>query len=206
IWSQLQHENIIPLLGITTKFDRTVSMVTEWMERGNAHQYVQDIAVDPHPLLLDIACGMNYLHSHGIAHGDLKGENVLISGGGRALITDFGFSCLLNLPPILDVDPPRGGTLWWMAPEKLDTCAITQEADIWAFGMTTLELFSRRNPFHEVCTELRIACCISRGPPIRLSNESTCYRLCLEWWDMCLECWKQDLSACQTMNDIVAKV
>ncbi|KAI6155408.1 kinase-like domain-containing protein, partial [Pisolithus tinctorius] len=142
IWSPLQHENIIPLLGITTKFDRTVSIVTEWMERGNAHQYVQDIAVDPRPLhvlqLLDIARGMNYLHSHGIAHGDLKGENVLISGSGRALVTDFGFSRLLNPPPILDVDPPRGGTLPWMAPEKLDTRAVTREADVWAFGMTAL--------------------------------------------------------------------
>ncbi|KAI6108907.1 hypothetical protein EDD16DRAFT_1617233 [Pisolithus croceorrhizus] len=51
IWSQLRHENIMPLLGITTKFDNTVSMVTEWMERGNAHRYVQNMAVDPRPLV-----------------------------------------------------------------------------------------------------------------------------------------------------------
>ncbi|KAI6112193.1 kinase-like domain-containing protein, partial [Pisolithus croceorrhizus] len=89
IWSQLRHENIMPLLGITTKFDNTVSMVTEWMERGNAHRYVQNMAVDPRPLLLDIARGLNYLHDLGIVHGDVKGENVLISRGGRALITDF---------------------------------------------------------------------------------------------------------------------
>ncbi|KIN98588.1 hypothetical protein M404DRAFT_157433, partial [Pisolithus tinctorius Marx 270] len=100
IWSQLQHENIIPLLGITTNFGHTVSMVTEWMEQGNAHQYVRDVAVDPRPLvhqlvqLLDIAQELNYLHSHHsvIIHGDLKGENVLISKVGHALITNFGLS------------------------------------------------------------------------------------------------------------------
>lgn len=51
IWAQLEHENIMPLMGITTKFDHTVSMVTEWMERGNAHKYVKDEAVDPRPLV-----------------------------------------------------------------------------------------------------------------------------------------------------------
>lgn len=51
IWTQVEHENIMPLLGITTKFDQTVSMVTEWMARGNAHSYVQDVAVDPRPLV-----------------------------------------------------------------------------------------------------------------------------------------------------------
>lgn len=51
IWTEVKHENIMPLLGITTKFDETVSMVTEWMERGNAHHYVQDVAVDPRPLV-----------------------------------------------------------------------------------------------------------------------------------------------------------
>lgn len=51
IWTEVKHENIMPLLGITTKFDETVSMVTEWMERGNAHRYVQDVAVDPRPLV-----------------------------------------------------------------------------------------------------------------------------------------------------------
>lgn len=54
IWSQLQHENVIPLLGIVTKFDQTVSMVMEWMERGNAHEYAQDVTVDPRPLVCQL--------------------------------------------------------------------------------------------------------------------------------------------------------
>ncbi|KAI6099793.1 kinase-like domain-containing protein [Pisolithus sp. B1] len=160
IWSQLQHENIMPLLGITTKFDNTVSMVTEWMERGNAHRYVQNMAVDPRPLLLDIARGLNHPHDLGIVHGDVKGENVLISRGGRALITDFEFSYRPNPLPGPNADPPRGGSLRWLAPENFDTYAVSRQADIWAFGMTVLELFSRRYPFHEARTEPGIMSCI----------------------------------------------
>ncbi|KAI6038806.1 kinase-like domain-containing protein [Pisolithus marmoratus] len=212
IWSQLRHESIMPLLGITTKFNHTESMVTEWMERGNAHKYVQDVAVDPRPLvrrlaqLLDIARGLNYLHVSGIVHGDLKGINVLISGEGRGLITDFGFSYQSNPPSGSGVNPPRGGTLRWMAPENLNTYDISQQADVWAFGMTALELFSRRDPFHKAHTPEGIAACILRGPPTRPDNESTSSRLCDEWWSLCLECWNSESSARPAMNDIVTKI
>lgn len=46
---QLRHKNILPLLGITTTFDKTISIVSPWMDR-NAHEYVQDTAIDPRPL------------------------------------------------------------------------------------------------------------------------------------------------------------
>ncbi|KAI6110503.1 kinase-like domain-containing protein [Pisolithus thermaeus] len=206
IWSQLRHENIMPLLGITTKFDNTVSMVTEWMERGNAHRYVQNMAVDPRPLLLDIARGLNYLHDLSIVHGDIKGENVLISGTGRALITDFEFSYQSNLAPGLNADPPRGGTLRWLAPENLDTCAVSRQADIWAFGMTVLELFSRRYPYHGALTHLGIMSCILRGPPSRPSDESTNFRLCDKWWGVCTGCWNPSPPERLAMNDIVARI
>lgn len=51
LWWTVRHEHIIPLLGITTDFDRTVSIVTPWMAKGNAHDHVQDRAIDPRPLV-----------------------------------------------------------------------------------------------------------------------------------------------------------
>ncbi|KAI6013510.1 kinase-like domain-containing protein [Pisolithus marmoratus] len=222
IWSQLRHCNITTLLGITTKFDPTVSMVTEWMERGNARDYVNDVVVDPRPLVrqsqsamhddntvaqfLDIAHGLNYLHGLGIVHGDLKGRNVLISGLGRALVTDFGCSYRPNPSPGLSVDPPRGGSVRWLAPENLDTYAISQKADIWAYGITVLELFSRKDPFPEANKDVPIMRRISEGPPSRPSDELTCFRLSDRWWSMCLECWNSEPSARPTIKDIMAKI
>ena len=51
IWSLLhhrnsRHENIHPLLGIVTTFDNTVSIVAEYVARGDAHDCVQDPRVD----------------------------------------------------------------------------------------------------------------------------------------------------------------
>ncbi|KAG6330247.1 hypothetical protein ID866_8843 [Astraeus odoratus] len=50
-WSKLQHKNVHPLRGIATEIDYTISMVSEWMEKGNAHDYVQEVRVDPRPLV-----------------------------------------------------------------------------------------------------------------------------------------------------------
>ena len=80
-----------PSCPTTTKFDWTVSIVSPWMENGNAHDYVQDEAIDPCPLvsvhhrggiylnttqIVGIAKGLHYLHNHKpnpIFHGDMKG-------------------------------------------------------------------------------------------------------------------------------------
>ncbi|KIM61201.1 hypothetical protein SCLCIDRAFT_50108, partial [Scleroderma citrinum Foug A] len=120
IWSKLRHDHVLPLLGITTDFDRTVSFVTPWMAKGHGYNYVQDKAIDPRPLILGIAQGLQYLHSHtsgAIVHGNVKGSNALISNDGQALLHDF-HSSLLRSSSL--VSGPHGGTLNWMAPEILD--------------------------------------------------------------------------------------
>ncbi|KAG6332370.1 hypothetical protein ID866_6718 [Astraeus odoratus] len=141
VWSKLNHNNILPLLGVTTKLAATVSLVSPWMPKGNAFEYVQNRVIDPRPLILDIAQGLRYLHSHQegpIFHGDLKGTNVLISTEGRALLSDFGFSLLVGGRPRDCVRP--GDALNWMPPEYLesDECTMSAEGDVWSFGMTAL--------------------------------------------------------------------
>ncbi|KAG6331160.1 hypothetical protein ID866_7926 [Astraeus odoratus] len=51
VWSELSHQNVLPYFGITTQLNFTVSLVSQWMYNGNAHDYVQDVTVDPRPLV-----------------------------------------------------------------------------------------------------------------------------------------------------------
>ncbi|KAI6108571.1 hypothetical protein EDD16DRAFT_1618788 [Pisolithus croceorrhizus] len=68
------------MFGISTEFDSTISIISEWMPMGNAYNYVQNTENDPRPLLEDIANGLYYLHDHElgpIVHEDLKGVSML---------------------------------------------------------------------------------------------------------------------------------
>lgn len=209
VWSKLCHENVVPLLGITTQFDHTVSIVSEWMDTGNAHVYVQNRDVDPRPLIVEIARGLNYLHNHPtgpIYHGDLKGYNVLISHDGRALLTDFGLSYLVKSSFSISVGAPCGGTINWMSPENLDDFKISAEGDVWAFGMTALELFTRADPYDGTRTLATLMSRILKGPPIRPSDEQSCSRMTSCWWDICHSCWRRAPSSRPSIMDIVNEI
>ena len=51
--TKLRHENILALSGITTNFNGKVSLVSEWMQRGNTLEYVRNRDVDPRPLVCE---------------------------------------------------------------------------------------------------------------------------------------------------------
>ncbi|KAI6041384.1 kinase-like domain-containing protein [Pisolithus marmoratus] len=204
-WRKLQHENLVPVFGVVTKFDFAVSIVSEWMAKGNAFDYVQNEDVDPRPLLLDIASGLQYLHDRAMLHGDLRSRNVLISKDGRALLTDYGVSPLVDASFSMTAAAPIRPTVRWLAPEQIDSYGkVTTKADVWAFGMTALELFTRKPPLHEIPDTRNVIVRILAGPPTRPTDQSTCSRLTDEWWEICSLCWK-DESSRLPISDIASK-
>ncbi|KIM53495.1 hypothetical protein SCLCIDRAFT_31840 [Scleroderma citrinum Foug A] len=211
-WSKLAHANVLPLIGITTQFDLTVSVISLWKEKGDARHYVMDKSVDPRPLIQDSASGLCYLHNRSpspLYHGDVKGLNVLISEEGRALLTDFGLSCLTNSSFSVSTPGQFGGTLPWMSPEMLSVAVPvpppTAARDVWAFAMMALELFTREDPFHPISGPF-IMLRILRGPPDRPSAEDTCFRLTDEWWSIFSECWHTEPSMRPTMSQVAKRI
>ncbi|EUC54100.1 tyrosine kinase catalytic domain protein, partial [Rhizoctonia solani AG-3 Rhs1AP] len=93
-------------------------------------------------ILRDVATGMRYLAAQTppIAHGDLKGANVLIDSNGRACICDFGLSRLVE--GFKPTNVSCFGTVRWMAPEQLiaDDMTVSLAADIFSWGMLALEV------------------------------------------------------------------
>ncbi|KIM61268.1 hypothetical protein SCLCIDRAFT_912632 [Scleroderma citrinum Foug A] len=211
VWSKLDHENVIKLLGLTAAFNHTLSIVSPLMSRGNAFDYVQDPDVDPRPLIYGIANGLHYLHTYiegPIIHGDIKGRNVLVSNEGHALLSDFGSSHFAAASFNLAVEGLPGGTLNWMAPEYLEMKEFktTTAGDVWAFGMTVLELFTRKRPFDHLKSDgaiIRHILLEERGRP---NSDASCSRLTDEWWNMCLLCWNRDPSQRAQTSRIVSDI
>ncbi|KAI6044496.1 kinase-like domain-containing protein [Pisolithus marmoratus] len=186
ICSKVNHENILRVLGITTEFDCAVSIVSPWMDNGDAHNYAKNTAIDPGPLMTDIARGLQYLHTRqegAVFHGDLKGWACPSGRLWPFFLVDSTFS--------ISVSHQTGGTLRWTAPEiLLDEGEKSAAADIWSFGMTLLELFMREVPFHELKHSGIYTTMLAKKIPDRPNHEKTCSRLTGDWWAICLECWK----------------
>ncbi|KAI6001458.1 kinase-like domain-containing protein [Pisolithus albus] len=209
IWSRLHHENIVRMFGISTDFESTISIISEWMPMGNAYDYVRNTNNDPRPLLRDIASGLGYLHGHQsgpVIHGDLKGLNVLVSSDCRALLTDFGLASVNMSSFNMTVEAIRGGSYQWMAPELLDNCAASKASDVWAFGMTALELFTRAVPFPHCRNLGHVLGSLIRGRlPPRPAQGTTQFRLTDAWWEICTSCWERDPSLRPTV-DMIAEM
>ncbi|KAI6006153.1 kinase-like domain-containing protein [Pisolithus marmoratus] len=94
-----------------------------------------------------------------------------------------------------------------MAPELLDERPPSRESDVWAFGMTALELFTRAVPFPDCRSPASVLSRLIMGKlPPRPAEESTQFRLTDEWWEICTSCWERDPASRPTVKDIIEKV
>ena len=95
----------------------------------------------------DIALALVYLHSNGLIHRDLTGNNVLIIAGVRAKVTDFGMSKLANVNPRVTPMTLCPGNLQYMSPEALEEPpSYTEKLDIFSFGVILLQIMTRQFP------------------------------------------------------------
>lgn len=157
IWMNVSHPNLLRLISVDIN-PRTgqCSMVSEMMANGNIKEYIRKNSANRYRLLEGAAAGLSYLHEQDIVHGDLKGNNILITNETppQACLADFGLS---TLAPGQDgtITETTGGTPLYMAPElitpsKFNSPGVpTKPADIYAFGMVILEVLTGTQPFHE---------------------------------------------------------
>ena len=81
--------------------------------------------------------GLEFLHSKGVIHRDIKGENVLLDANGRVKLADFG--CAKEASSKTKAAGTCVGSPYWMAPEVIKNNGYNAKADIWSVGCTTVE-------------------------------------------------------------------
>ena len=100
----------------------------------------------------DVASGVAAIHQQGLVHGDLKPGNVMVTTNtdgsfGKAIVLDFGFAKeRARASGRRPGAPPDGGTPNYMSPERMRSGGASPEDDVYALGLTLLEMWTCRVP------------------------------------------------------------
>jgi len=128
-------------------------VITEYLSEGSLRAYLHKLEgkiISLQKLIafsLDIARGMEYIHSQGVIHRDLKPENVLINGDSHLKIADFGIACEEAYCDVLADDP---GTYRWMAPEMIRRKSYGRKVDVYSFGLILWEMLTGTIPYEDM--------------------------------------------------------
>ncbi|CAH1415099.1 unnamed protein product [Lactuca virosa] len=123
IMLRLRHPNIVLFMGAVTR-PPNLSILTEFLPRGSLYKLLHrpNVQLDEKRrmrMALDVAKGMNYLHTSNpvIVHRDLKTPNLLVDKNWVVKVSDFGMSRMKHHTFLSSKS--TAGTPEWMAPEVL---------------------------------------------------------------------------------------
>jgi serine/threonine protein kinase len=144
----LRHRNIVEYIDHGLAGD-ALYIVMEYVEAGSLYAMVRKHGRFPEPLVAaymrQLLAGLQFLHSTGVIHRDIKGANILVSTDGTAKLADFGVST--KVTEITSGEEAFAGTPYWMAPEIITMSGATTACDIWSIGCTVIELLTGEPPY-----------------------------------------------------------
>ena len=113
-----------------------------------------------------VLLGIKFIHSKKLINRDIKGRNILITKDGEVKLCDFGICRIYHKNRMKEI---RGGSPYWMAPEILKKEEYNQNIDIWALGITCIELAEFEPPYSDFGSN-EVIKQIIKSPPQGLSK------------------------------------
>ena len=147
--AQLQHPNIVTVIDRGEEEGRQY-IVFEYIDGENLKELVVrkgrlDVR-DALEIAVEVARGLAFAHGHGLVHRDVKPQNVLLNGDGRAKVTDFGIARSLDVDGMTQTGTVLGTTNY-IAPEQASGRRVDAHTDVYALGVVLYEMLAGEVPF-----------------------------------------------------------
>ncbi|MGZ4407550.1 MAG: protein kinase domain-containing protein [Gaiellaceae bacterium] len=148
--AQLQHPNIVTVIDRGEEDGRQY-IVFEFIDGENLKELVVrkgrlDLR-DALEIANEIAHGLAFAHDHGLVHRDVKPQNVLLNGDGRAKVTDFGIARSLDVDHGVTQTGTILGTSNYIAPEQASGQPVDAHTDVYSLGIVLYEMLTGELPF-----------------------------------------------------------
>lgn len=146
----LSHANIVTIHDVVEESDDGVAFIAmEYVRGTNLKQLLQGGTPLDLPFAAEIVRqvgeALDYAHSKGVVHRDVKPANIIITADNRVKITDFGIARIdaSNLTQ----EGQLLGTPNYMAPEQILGREVDHRADLFSLGVVLYEMLTRHKPF-----------------------------------------------------------
>ena len=150
--AKLTHPHIVPLYSFGQAED-TLYYIMGFVEGESLEERLKRAgrlsASEAQRILAELADALEYAHSNGVVHRDIKPDNILIDGAsGRAILTDFGIAKVTTGGVTITRTGIIVGTPLYMSPEQAaGDREIDGRSDLYSLGVIGYRMLTGRHPF-----------------------------------------------------------